>query len=153
MCILYFYFLATFQILSPIQLNGVVFLTDLFKTFSSVLVNWLKPSNEGLRLTLSSIVVNHTDWRTVFSHLFNCSGLNLNATLHVLDRFYQSIILQYEYLLVNLVSFFNGISAFVGYLMQKLLLLENSCSNIRHIAGKRSKSIHTFPSVIIWKWT
>ena len=50
---------------------------------------------------------------------------------------------------VVLVSLFYGISAFVGYLIPKPSLYEDSSGTI---AGKISGFLN-FPMVFVWKWT
>ena len=52
----------------------------------------------------------------------------------------------------GLVSLFNGISTFVGYLMPKLFSLKNSSCTIEHIAGT-IRGFIPFPRVYARKWT
>ena len=51
------------------------------------------------------------------------------------------------YIIQGLVSLFNGISTFVGYLMPNLFSKKNSSGTIQPIAGKE-KGVHTFPKGI-----
>ena len=65
----------------------LVFITNLFKTLEEFWSpNWKHPIRAGVS---SSMTVNHT---SVFFHVFTTSGLNVNTTLHVNNRFHQSVI-------------------------------------------------------------
>ena len=92
----YFYLLVTFNHyplglnrellirteLEPFNYSDQVFLTNCqTSNFATVLFTWLNQSH-GFRLTLTSMVVNHTGWTYSIFH----SELNLNVTLHVKNR-------------------------------------------------------------------
>ena len=69
-----------------------VFLANFFLTFRTDLVTRLKSSiqGRGLRLSSVSVTFNHTDWTSMFFHMFKGSGHNSNATLHVNYKSHQS---------------------------------------------------------------
>ena len=48
----------------------------------------------------------------------------------------------------GLVSLFNGISTFLGYLMPKLFSKKNSSGTIQPIYSWEDKGVHTFPKSI-----
>ena len=126
-----------------------------FSTYFYYLVRFTKINHFSLSLSIYIYIYIYIIYIYIYK---GPSSLEISSRCELLDNLHRLVysgwkkVCEGAAILLGLVSFSNGMSTFLCYLMPKPPLWKNSSDTIWPIA-ERIRRFISFPRVLVWKWT